>query len=61
MLNLILRMFFLCLGALLAFDALLPTATYAVNIIRHDVSSLMKGRSSSYKVHFDNVRYLLAM
>ena len=56
MLKLLLRLFFLCFGALLAFDALLPTATQTLKIERHSVSSSTKGRGGSYNIEFDNYR-----
>ena len=56
MLNFMLRMFFLCFGAVIACDALLPTATQTLQIVGHKVGSSNKGLSSNYSIHFDNVR-----
>ena len=56
MLKLLLRLFFLCFGALLAFDSLLPTATQTLKIERHSVSSSTKGRGGSHNIEFDNYR-----
>ncbi len=56
MLNLLLRLFFLCFGALLAFDSLLPSATQTLTIDRHSVSSSPKGRGDNYYIEFDNYR-----
>jgi hypothetical protein len=56
MLTLLLRLFFLCFGALLAFDALLPTATQTLKVERHSVHSSSKGRGDSYYIEFDNYR-----
>lgn len=56
MLKLLLRLFFLGFGILLAFDALLPTSTQTLKIERHSVHSSSKGRGDSYYIEFDNYR-----
>jgi hypothetical protein len=56
MLKLLLRLFFLCFGALLVLDALLPTTTQTLTIERHSVHSSSKGRGDSYYIEFNNYR-----
>lgn len=56
MLKLLLRLFFLGFGALLALDALLPTVTQTLKIEAHSVGSSPKSHSKNHYIHFNNYR-----
>lgn len=55
MVNVIFRVFLLCVGIFVACDALLPVTTQTLKIVRHDIIA-MRNYSKNYNIYFNNSR-----